>query len=284
MKRTYDYHLAFSVPSGKKPEREGEQTFVVKPFCQLFADAALLAYHSQVANKDLSWAFRNACARSSILNSSFALESAANCCLARLDTSKQAFKELDHLATLGKFDVFLIARGADRFLDRGNKYVQAVADLIELRNAAVHAKHTTRKKLLSANITRSGDDIKHTPCLRIPLEHIYWTPDDAKQVLRSLCDFLNYYLLGLCKLPIPVSEAILCTEWHDAKGDMYTATQEFGPGLFKVESEWKLDLRFLHTWKRHTSYEKDGTEVVTLPAYPNNEVHRIPHPERARKR
>ena len=73
----------------------------------------------------------------------------------------------------------------DRF-DRGSKTIQAVAELISLRNSYVHSKvHAMKEgKWTTLGICKASDK---------------WSADDAEKVFRLLIAFLEDFVVQLCK-------------------------------------------------------------------------------------
>src|ERR1051325_11775116 len=64
--------------------------------------------------------------RAAIFNCAFALEAAANACLDRLNLQDGTHKELERLATLSKFEVFLQRAAPGKTIDRQDPLVQPI--------------------------------------------------------------------------------------------------------------------------------------------------------------
>ena len=127
------------------------------------------------------------CARASIIHSSFVVESLANNCLRSLPLPTSLFNSLEQMPTLGKLEYYLwqIRRGAT--LDKGRKEVQAISELISLRNAYVHPK---LRKMNEEMWTQLG----------IPKNADNWNASHAENVFRKAADFMKTYLVELCDL------------------------------------------------------------------------------------
>jgi len=187
-----------------------------KPFQPLFANAAWFVAELFKDDHKVNGLAQTAYVHSAILGLAFAVESAANCCLGILNVPGSTAKEIEQLQALGKFDVFAIARGPGKCLDRGNSHVQAVDDLFALRNSVVHGKiqpqqygqtkKIPNKRDLDGLTKLSQTNSKH---LKIPLSSRLWKPQHALQVFREVCAFFNYFFLDYCKLPPEHSSSLL---------------------------------------------------------------------------
>ena len=245
-----------------------------KPFIPLFEDAVWCAFRAlerqDLPNPTGIQTIRHEMSRFghlSILSSALALEAAANCALAKLGKRGKTTKDIDKLSVLGKFDVYLLSRGGGDILDRGHKFVQPMDELINVRNAIVHPKIVNKTAAQLNGLTFERETPK-SKLLKIPSDRMLlrWTGDMAKEVLLRLCDFLNYFFLGLCKHSFEEVPGVLVDQ---AMFDGVLRQSSYQPTdfIWTAMNEWKLDTRFLHIIKCRTTI-RDGKEIIEYPTYP----------------
>lgn len=164
-------------------------------FYDLLCDA--IFQHRMAANEDDSYAM-NRFARTSIVSSALVIESCANCLLSNLDIPKKLYEELDKLPVLAKYETYLRLNEISDFR-RGDHKVERIAELIKLRNDFVHPKVNNIK-------TEVGqlEDMGHQyempmeltgeqwESLKIPKRGLFWSADNAKNVLSCVSEFLVY--------------------------------------------------------------------------------------------
>jgi hypothetical protein len=134
-------------------------------------------------------------ARSAILYSSLALESAANCCLDVLKLQKKSFEELEKLKTLSKFEMFLQHVRPRCHIKRDDPLVQPIENLISCRDQYVHSK------VFKEPIVEGVPQMTMWQPLGLPKNQDYWQPLHALKVFTVTSDFLNYFFFNLCGFP-----------------------------------------------------------------------------------
>jgi len=172
--------------------------WVDKGFWELFWDSVWFARHISKKRKSLSAETESRFARAVIINAALCLECAANCCLDEL--AGKFSDDADKLPPLSKLDVYLLFRGK-KPLNRGDKYVQPMAELIDLRNQHAHPKVHKRKASFH-NSTLPYYMIENTTkvkqCLGVCNDASMWDSQAATRVLQALGDFLTLYFLEAC--------------------------------------------------------------------------------------
>lgn len=169
-------------------------------FLELLGDAIL---QLREAKRTSEVFLINRFARASILTSALSVECVANCLLVDLDTSRKLSDELDRMSPLSKIEVYLQLKSKPP-LDRGNRRVGKIAELITARNDFVHPK----VKGIPASIKMPEDGGKewlipfkiegtHHSQLEIPEVPMFWCADDALTVLRAIGDFFQYLFCTL---------------------------------------------------------------------------------------
>ncbi|WP_370256178.1 hypothetical protein [Marisediminitalea sp.] len=167
--------------------------FSYKGFFDHLVDAISFHTSSKDAEKFI---VKNRNARSSIVASMFALESAANCLLNSLDLNRKLNDELDRLTLLAKFDVFLKWSGFET-LNRGRAEVQSIMEVVRARNDYVHPKVMKLEAKLSPKDSNkdciSFSVMTNTrPSTKISKCPMYWSDIDCLAVLKVTVDFLSY--------------------------------------------------------------------------------------------
>lgn len=117
-----------------------EENWEHSPFEELFANSVFFFQKALEKNDD-----ENLYSRQAIINSVFAIEASANCCISTLNISKTFFGDIEMLRTLSKFEFYLSQIKPLTKFDRGHTSVQKVAELITLRHNYVHPKPTKVK-------------------------------------------------------------------------------------------------------------------------------------------
>ncbi len=214
----------------------------------------------------------------SVLNAALSLEALANILLENFDSPRQLTNDVDKLSTLGKFDIYLLSRGNQKFLDRGNFLVQQVSALISWRHGYVHPRTRDRKwNKLSEHSFEEAESPLHT-VLNIPIAATDsgWTPDRAKHVVKFLFQFFTEYLLGTCAHRPLEMRNLLFNMKHSEDGSVqHYSYQPSRHGRIAID-EWGLDARFLCLWVSR-SRSQGGMTVTYEPGYPEDiEVYRGP--------
>jgi hypothetical protein len=178
------------------PPKEVEDAVSRKSFFELFSDAVWFAYTSERMEraKEGTAQQRHRFVRSAILNSSLAIECAANCCLEDARVGKELRADLERMRTLAKFDLFLMSRARHSRLDRQSALVRPIEELIELRNAYVHPR--VRHERPSAKPVTPEQAWKH---LGIPRNPTLWNASHSRCVVICVSDFLNHFFFKVCR-------------------------------------------------------------------------------------
>jgi len=179
---------------------------------------------------------------SSVLQSFFLIESAANICISELDVSKNFIGELDKLPTLAKLELYLlVTSGGKKKLDRGAKLYQDVAELKMLRDLSVHPKK------VYMNWEEKNDGIyvgtpRRSPRLGIILRPLSSSPKDALNCFRVVNGFLSDFFKNICELKDSEILKILTAPYGNHKIGRIVSNSE----AFKVlHSEYNIDLSYI---------------------------------------
>jgi hypothetical protein len=178
-----------------QPSVEAELSF--SPFIGLLADAITFSHLAE--NPSLTRLAKSALIRASILNTVFALECVANLLLSELDLSKHVYAQFERLPILDKYETLLLFISPAHTFDRGKKEVQAIKELIDLRNKQVHVR-VTHQKLIGQAINKvwwSFEPVENsfTKNLKIPFNIDQWESSHSVEALQALDKFLKLYLL-----------------------------------------------------------------------------------------
>lgn len=168
-----------------------------KSFNAYFIDAASFTHDAiTVEGRDLKTeAKRVRYARSAILYSALALESAANCCLDVLKLQNKSNEEFERLKTLAKFEMFLWFIRPRALINRDDPLVRPVENLIACRDQYVHSK------VFKEPINKGEPQMTIWQPLGLPKNQDYWLPIHALKVFTVTSDFLNYFFFSLCGFP-----------------------------------------------------------------------------------
>src|SRR5438128_2647521 len=120
-------------------ELENDKTWTRTLFLYLLSDAIDFALSSKEKSHD-PFTIRPRLSRAAILNLVFALESAVNCFIDKMNLSRSMYDAIERMRILEKFEFILLVRRPEANLDKGSTVVQAVADLVSLRNSYAHPK------------------------------------------------------------------------------------------------------------------------------------------------
>jgi hypothetical protein len=217
-------------------------------------------------------------ARLSVLNAALALEALANILLQQCSMPGQLADDVDKLSVLGKFDIYMLSRGGDHFMDRGHKLTQAIVELIKWRNACVHPKIAQRRWTKISGSSYASDTQTYS-LLKIPksITDQGWNPEHGKSAIRFLFEFITHYLLGWCSHSPLEMRDILFDEGHEDSGEVRHYCYQPSRHMNEAISHWKLDARFLCLWVSKQEM-KDGFISTYGPGYPEDIlVSRVPH-------
>jgi len=232
-------------------------TKIKRRFLDLILDAIVLKDQARTAKEDwdkfdggrlesidINTRFlREALPRSSILYSLLSVECAANCCLERLSNVSNKLREaLDKLTVLEKFELFAIQcqenKEVKAYFDRSRHEVQAISELINVRNWMVHPKHEIVEH--TSGKTTSWKNWNVTQLNKSYL----WDYADADRVLNYVVNFMNWYFLDVCQLSQYETTSILLTSLQESG--------QINPPMpsREEEKEWRIlrgqsNIRFL---------------------------------------
>lgn len=184
-----------------KEDMDSENKLVhVKAFEELIYDAVQLIY---LADKfadfdadELNLYYYHTLCRSSIMSTSLLFECAANCCIDTLDFKGDFAKDVDKLAFLSKFELFLSKIKPDCKFDRGCKVVQGAQEIKGIRDSYVHPK-VKKYRSEHPNIFPLNE-ASETPFLKIPRQMKFWKKEHSIKVLKAANAFFNAYFLEWC--------------------------------------------------------------------------------------
>lgn len=185
-----------------------DNVVVERPFLSLFGDAIhfMLLAEQQSADNATEGLF----ARSSIIHSAFALESAANCCLREHPYPPRLLEKCDALPLVEKFEFVVASIQNGMALHRGGKVVQIVEELVAIRNRYVHPKAKSGSMNLEA--FQEGfvafDGGKHE-MIGISRRPIQWNAADARKAVGAAIEFLDVFFVDWCQLSQERTEKLL---------------------------------------------------------------------------
>ena len=184
-----------------------------------------------------------AAARSSILTSAFAVESAANSCLARgVKLPKRIAGRVDQFTPLEKYELFMhLAHGVS--LSRGRRDVQSIEEILKLRNRAVHPRPVDRETRILQQEGRSGrlihpDFGPKTQILQTYESGDQWRPRDAGSVLKAVVRFLDQVLLTDCGLNAQQAAELLVGRLRDEHGGDVVVISDLWEVAFYLRKYW----------------------------------------------
>lgn len=185
-----------------------ENTLTERPFMQLLSDAVALMLLAEEHEKatDATGLF----SRSSLLHIVFALESAANCSLMDLVLSKHMADLFETFSPIDKFEAILTFEQPHTEFDRGCRSVQAVKELIAIRNRYVHPKASPAPLIGEAILDRCfAVDSGNHQTTKISHRPINWSARDARHAIECVIDFLDRFFIDWCKFSDRRVEEIL---------------------------------------------------------------------------
>ena len=227
----------------------GSEEYRHSVFEELFYDSVHLAYlaHDQAKREEaddyVGDLHSAVLARASIISSMLTLEAAANCCLDILPWPRALRDDIDKLPALSKLELFLKHHNSTKVLDRGSKTVQEVEDLKGLRDRFVHPK-VRRADWTPVSDTRQEVDLGESKVLALPFDTGSWGPRDAREVLRAVTEFFNYFFIDLCGLSSNQTCEILVGSGpidldHPTNYHMDSVDE-----LKRAATEWSIKFRF----------------------------------------
>lgn len=182
--------------------------------------------------------------RSSIINSAFMLECAANCLIDSLGLPKRFYKDIDRLPCISKYEYYLRNINPNRVFDRGCSEVQNIDAFLSIRNAYVHPKvhrqaydisDDTSCRTVSFGVNELG--FSKNPC--------FWRKEDAKKTLKLTNDFFNTFFLVWCEFqPKIVVDLLLSHEKVEINNPIGAFVDCVG-GLDRAVTDWGIDFKFL---------------------------------------
>lgn len=172
--------------------------------------------------------------RSSITFTLLLVEAAANALLDSLALARSVANDMDRLSILAKFDFFkrITCKGVG--LNRGDRRVQELNELKNLRDRLVHPK----RRLTRWSETPSGGMVSESekvPLLSVSSDPWVWDFSAALAIARAVHGFLNDFLLGQCELSSIQSAAVLYSGGDTPSFD----EDDFGiPALVLLNKQW----------------------------------------------
>jgi hypothetical protein len=222
------------------PVKTVEEEWHLNPSLTLIAEAAALDKFSRDAG---SLHLENVLARASITYAAIFVESVAHACSRHLDgCSNQLLDGFERMSTIDKFDLLVWSVTSGR-LDRGSSHVQRIQDLIRIRNDLVHSKVVRRKVRIhpgadgqSAALERLKG--KAYEALHIPGNPYAWTRDHSAGALRATCEFVDWFLVDVCRLPPQFVSGLLCSS--SPRGLLINDLQRAGLKILRKERNISL--------------------------------------------
>ena len=185
-------------------------------------------------------------ARSSILHAVFALECAANSCIAVLPKNHRLRAQAEKWEPLDKFDLFLLSLPHQPNLPRDDNIVRHVRELIKIRNDYVHPRthhHPIQIKRDERPQPVISISIQGSPLLDIPSMPMTWTAEHAKRAIAAVLEFLRLYFVQVCRFTPPQITKTLFTMIKSPEGHRVVNTSKLD--LHKLGQSLGLDLSFL---------------------------------------
>ena len=220
------------------------ETWVDNPFTSLLGVSLTFAHLATQPNHHPE--IPAMLARSSILHAVFALECAANSCIAVLPKQTRLRDQAEKWEPLDKFDLFLLSLPHQPNLPRGDKIVQHVRELIKIRNDYVHPR-TRHHPIQNERDERSQPvfsiSIQGSALLDIPSMPMTWNAEDAKRAIAAVVDFLRLYFVEVCHFAPSQITKTLFTMIESPEGHRVANTSKLH--LQKLGQSLGLDLSFL---------------------------------------
>ncbi|EGQ7769643.1 hypothetical protein MA612_003640 [Vibrio parahaemolyticus] len=142
-------------------------------------------------------------ARSSILFSTLSLESAANCCLYSLKSSRHFINDIEKTTVFAKLDLYSQI-SVNKHIDRSIAEFQRVSELKKVRDSFVHPKKVKipiefSLNDMDENFKELGLHFEAKPMksTKIDRSAMFWFSDDAKSALSAVMGFFEYYFKSL---------------------------------------------------------------------------------------
>jgi hypothetical protein len=225
---------------------KGPYHYIANPFTGLVVDAIAFALQAQEADPDSDDAGR--CARASIVHSVFSVEAAANSCLEHLSISHKLRDVVERLPTLDKFEFSASLWKPGAAFDRGCRSVQAIAELVDLRNGYVHPRKTRKSAEQSAadsgtytfNVAATT-----TGQLRWSRDRLHWNATQAREALRVCLDFLEYYFRQLLQLDEARCDHLLADSFEDGQFSFTLRTSSWNSVFRRARVELGCDFSTL---------------------------------------
>lgn len=154
---------------------------------------------------------------------------------------------LDRLSTLQKYELILSYRCTTQRLDKGRKEIQAVDELLSIRDKNVHAKILAYDMREKALLDYEVDHVGKANILKIPLDSTYWTHEHSEIVLNATDDFFWLYFFDLCHMKNNCVAELLADRAVLPNGKKALVFADSHRAMFNmVRSHKRLNLKFLH--------------------------------------
>ncbi|CAK1748588.1 HEPN AbiU2-like domain-containing protein [Vibrio crassostreae] len=158
--------------------------------------------------------------RSSILYSTLSLESAANCCLYSLQSSRNFINDLEKTTAFAKLDLFAQI-SENKHIDRSRVEFQRVSELKKVRDSFVHPKKVKIPLEFSVNdmegdFRELGLHFEANPMKGTGIDRssMFWFSSDAKSALSAVFSFFEYYFVTLLNHDSKTVMALLSDAVH----------------------------------------------------------------------
>jgi hypothetical protein len=223
-------------------EEQEEAVLRVQPFPTLIAQALQL---TELARK-ASPGEVQVLAKSVLVFAAMSLECAATSCLELAAIPKGPYGKIERaLSVVDKFDMlhWLAVRAP---LNRGQRLVQEIDDLISIRNGLVHARVRreslgVRRAYVVGEQVEAGFNKALWSALRVPKDERSWSSEHAERAITTTVEFLNYFFFEACKIDQKKVTQMLCT----SSGDVIFHTPWESHVLSDAVRRLGLSLRFL---------------------------------------
>ena len=184
---------------------------ILSPFITLVTDAISFCHLAE--NPSFTRLARASMVRASVLNTVFAIECAANSLLNNLEPSKHIHNQFEKLPVIDKYEAMLLLTSPETKFDRGRAEIQAIQELIKVRNNQVHVKSKqqdmTGKSINEAWWTFEPNSDSKSNILGIPDNSDFWESTHSRYALHSLDHFLELYFIEYSRYKSEQVTAIL---------------------------------------------------------------------------
>ncbi|WP_419147511.1 hypothetical protein [Pseudoalteromonas 'SMAR'] len=222
---------------------------VESPFLTILANSMTL-YELSLEEKESI--VKSSLVSASILSSWTVLEASANSFIKSIELSPMIESKLDKFPTLEKFNLILEYHQDKKIAKQCTQY-QEVDNLRKFRNNLVHPREVIKETVVKTEYCDFYDTFLHEeqptfsktnnnkPYISYPLES-----SDALKALKSVINFLNYFIVDSWGLKNDSVEALLLTRWNGSicAGDTQIPVDELKV-ILRNNKIFDLDIKFL---------------------------------------